>query len=132
MTLADDVNLEEFVMSKDELSGADIKAMCTPIRDAWELSWPPLSLSRARARLPAQVSSLSFVRVTVGRHRGRPSRAAGAADEGLTRRVPQGARVCHVQKEGWCARGAVPLMGDGEARKSGRLERRDGSVSEVR
>ena len=25
----DDVNLEEFVMSKDELSGADIKAMCT-------------------------------------------------------------------------------------------------------
>jgi len=29
MTLAEDVNLEEFVMSKDELSGADIKAMCT-------------------------------------------------------------------------------------------------------
>lgn len=29
MTLADDVNLEEFVLSKDELSGADIKAMCT-------------------------------------------------------------------------------------------------------
>lgn len=29
MSLAEDVNLEEFVMSKDELSGADIKAMCT-------------------------------------------------------------------------------------------------------
>jgi 26S proteasome regulatory subunit T2 len=29
MTLADDVNLEEFVMAKDELSGADIKAICT-------------------------------------------------------------------------------------------------------
>ncbi|CAK0764022.1 26S proteasome regulatory subunit 4 B [Coccomyxa viridis] len=29
MTLAEDVNLEEFVLSKDELSGADIKAMCT-------------------------------------------------------------------------------------------------------
>jgi len=29
MTMADDVNLEEFVMSKDELSGADIKAVCT-------------------------------------------------------------------------------------------------------
>merc|ERR1719321_377260 len=29
MNLADDVNPEEFVMSKDELSGADIKAMCT-------------------------------------------------------------------------------------------------------
>jgi 26S proteasome regulatory subunit T2 len=29
MSLAEDVNLEEFVMSKDELSGADIKAICT-------------------------------------------------------------------------------------------------------
>jgi len=29
MTLADDVNLEEFVIAKDELSGADIKAVCT-------------------------------------------------------------------------------------------------------
>jgi 26S proteasome regulatory subunit T2 len=29
MSLADDVNIEEFVMAKDELSGADIKAMCT-------------------------------------------------------------------------------------------------------
>merc|ERR1711951_128407 len=29
MTLADDVDLETFVMAKDELSGADIKAVCT-------------------------------------------------------------------------------------------------------
>lgn len=29
MNLGDDVNLDEFVQSKDELSGADIKAMCT-------------------------------------------------------------------------------------------------------
>jgi len=29
MNLNEDVNIEEFVMSKDELSGADIKAMCT-------------------------------------------------------------------------------------------------------
>eukprot|EP01025_Chloroclados_australasicus_P024586 TRINITY_DN24660_c0_g1_i1.p2 TRINITY_DN24660_c0_g1~~TRINITY_DN24660_c0_g1_i1.p2 ORF type:complete len:448 (+),score=103.76 TRINITY_DN24660_c0_g1_i1:84-1427(+) len=29
MSLADDVNIEEFVMAKDELSGADIKAVCT-------------------------------------------------------------------------------------------------------
>jgi 26S proteasome regulatory subunit T2 len=29
MSLAPDVDLEEFVMSKDELSGADIKAMCS-------------------------------------------------------------------------------------------------------
>uniref|UniRef100_A0A7N2L2T9 AAA+ ATPase domain-containing protein n=2 Tax=Quercus lobata TaxID=97700 RepID=A0A7N2L2T9_QUELO len=28
MTLADDVNFEEFVMTKDEFSGADIKAIC--------------------------------------------------------------------------------------------------------
>merc|ERR1711907_15580 len=29
MTLAEDVNLEEYVMAKDALSGADIKAICT-------------------------------------------------------------------------------------------------------
>eukprot|EP01102_Stenamoeba_stenopodia_P001799 TRINITY_DN11636_c0_g1_i2.p1 TRINITY_DN11636_c0_g1~~TRINITY_DN11636_c0_g1_i2.p1 ORF type:complete len:447 (-),score=134.71 TRINITY_DN11636_c0_g1_i2:54-1394(-) len=29
MTLAEDVKLEEFVMTKDDLSGADIKAICT-------------------------------------------------------------------------------------------------------
>ena len=29
MSLADDVNLEEFVMSKDDLTGADIKALCS-------------------------------------------------------------------------------------------------------
>lgn len=29
MSLQDDVNMEEFVMSKDELSGADIKALCS-------------------------------------------------------------------------------------------------------
>ena len=29
MTLADDVDLEKFIMAKDDLSGADIKAVCT-------------------------------------------------------------------------------------------------------
>jgi len=29
MTLADDVNLEEYINSKDDLSGADVKAICT-------------------------------------------------------------------------------------------------------
>lgn len=29
MTLSDDVDLEVFVMAKDDLSGADIKAICT-------------------------------------------------------------------------------------------------------
>lgn len=29
MTLSEDVNLEELIMAKDDLSGADIKAICT-------------------------------------------------------------------------------------------------------
>ena len=29
MSLNDDVDLEEYVMKKDDLSGADIKAVCT-------------------------------------------------------------------------------------------------------
>lgn len=29
MTLAEDVNLSELIMAKDDLSGADIKAICT-------------------------------------------------------------------------------------------------------
>ena len=29
MNLSDDVDLEEFVTAKDDLSGADIKAVCT-------------------------------------------------------------------------------------------------------
>ena len=29
MTLSTDVNIEEYIMSKDDLSGADIKAICT-------------------------------------------------------------------------------------------------------
>ena len=29
MSLADDVDLEEIIMSKDDLTGADIKALCS-------------------------------------------------------------------------------------------------------
>jgi len=29
MSLSEDVDLEEYIMAKDELSGADIKAVCT-------------------------------------------------------------------------------------------------------
>lgn len=29
MSLSEDVNLEDYVMAKDDLSGADIKAVCT-------------------------------------------------------------------------------------------------------
>lgn len=32
MSLADDVDLEELVMTKDDLSGADIKAVCSGCR----------------------------------------------------------------------------------------------------
>jgi 26S proteasome regulatory subunit T2 len=31
MSLAEDVNIVEFVNAKDELSGADIKALCTEV-----------------------------------------------------------------------------------------------------
>ena len=31
MTLADDVNLEELIMAKDDLSGADIKVCCEDV-----------------------------------------------------------------------------------------------------
>ncbi len=29
MTLADNVNIDEYIMAKDDLSGADVKAICT-------------------------------------------------------------------------------------------------------
>lgn len=32
MSLADDVDLEELVMTKDDLSGADIKAVCSKLK----------------------------------------------------------------------------------------------------
>lgn len=31
MTLADDVTLDELIMAKDDLSGADIKVLCTSL-----------------------------------------------------------------------------------------------------
>lgn len=42
MSLADDVDIEELVMTKDELSGADIKAVCSECF----MSWPSLTISR--------------------------------------------------------------------------------------
>ncbi len=32
MSLADDVDLDGFISSKDDLTGADIKAMCTEVK----------------------------------------------------------------------------------------------------
>ncbi|CAL5323072.1 unnamed protein product [Camellia sinensis] len=53
MTLADDVNLEEFVMTKDEFSRADIKAICTKAgllalreRRGWNNMHPLYSIPR--------------------------------------------------------------------------------------
>ena len=54
MSLADDVNLEEFVMSKDELSGADIKAMCTEA-GLLALRERRMKVRRARCKAPARV-----------------------------------------------------------------------------
>lgn len=54
MTLADDVNLEEFVMTKDEFSGADIKAICT------EAGLHALRERRMKVR---QTPSLRFLRI---------------------------------------------------------------------
>jgi 26S proteasome regulatory subunit T2 len=35
MSLAEDVDLEELIMTKDELSGADIKAVCSELPASW-------------------------------------------------------------------------------------------------
>ena len=63
MNLADDVNLEEFIMSKDELSGADIKAMCTEagllaLRERRITTDPTVRLQAARQplRVPKTLS----------------------------------------------------------------------------
>jgi len=46
MSLAEDVDLEEFVLAKDDLSGADIKAMCTEAG--------MLALRERRTKVPPQ------------------------------------------------------------------------------
>jgi len=63
MTLADDVNLEEFVMTKDEFSGADIKAICT------EAGLLALRERRMKVRLRiyhyfSQIKHFGWVRIT--------------------------------------------------------------------
>ena len=52
MTLADDVDLEVFIMAKDELSGADIKAICTEAG--------LLALRERRMKVPFRASSRGF------------------------------------------------------------------------
>lgn len=50
MALAEDVDLEEFVMAKDELSGADIK-VCVCVCDSDALPPPPCLLADAVLRI---------------------------------------------------------------------------------
>ena len=57
MTLSDDVNLEEFVMAKDELSGADIKVRCS----APLLVLPGIFVLVAGSRAVICLLSISFV-----------------------------------------------------------------------
>ena len=63
MSLADDVDLEELVMTKDDLSGADIKAVCSessPSYDPLESLYPAeaglLALRERRMRVTKAVS----------------------------------------------------------------------------
>jgi ATP-dependent 26S proteasome regulatory subunit len=65
MTLSDDVNLEEFVMTKDKFSGADIKAICTKA-GLFALQEQPMKVRFLFAydiRLTTQVSSLDVIRI---------------------------------------------------------------------
>jgi SpoVK/Ycf46/Vps4 family AAA+-type ATPase len=65
MTLSDDVNLEEFVMTKDEFSGADIKAICTEagLLALRERRMKVSFLFSDDICLTTQVSSLDVIRI---------------------------------------------------------------------
>jgi 26S proteasome regulatory subunit T2 len=56
MNLAEDVDLEELIMTKDELSGADIKAVCTEAG--------LLALRERRMRVTKKVRRLNHARWT--------------------------------------------------------------------
>ena len=64
MTLADDVDLEEFITAKDDLSGADIKAVCTEagllaLRERrMRVTKADVSAAREKVRCPGLLSLL--------------------------------------------------------------------------
>ena len=64
MTLAEDVDLEEFITAKDDLSGADIKAVCTEagllaLRERrMRVNKSDFSAAREKVRCPAFTSLL--------------------------------------------------------------------------
>lgn len=93
MACTEDVDLEEFITSKDDLSGADVKVR------------PGVSLSLSAA----SVAHLSFVLASSGDlHRGRPACAARAPHEGDAGRLPQGQGDGALPQEGQPPRG--PLL----------------------
>lgn len=65
MTLADDVDLEEFITAKDDLSGADIKAVCTEagllaLRERrMRVTKSDVSAAREKVRCP-RLSSVAY------------------------------------------------------------------------
>jgi hypothetical protein len=88
MSLADDVDLEEFVTAKDDLSGADIKAVCTEAG--------LLALRERRMRVTKQDFSTARERVRLFLYLVLPS--ANLANTGA------------VPEERGCAGGSVSLV----------------------
>ena len=87
MTLADDVDLEEFITAKDDLSGADIKAVCTEAG--------LLALRERRMRVTK--SDVSAAREKVGFPRSSPVFCAHDSPRFYTgrTRVSQRAYICN-------------------------------------
>ena len=99
MNLAEDVNIEEFVMSKEELSGADIKAVCT------EAGLLALRERRMKAGASAPPSHRCGLRVA-----GRECATRTHADHAS--RFQEGQGKGAVQEEGGRAGGSL-LVGSG-------------------
>uniref|UniRef100_A0A803PGE8 AAA+ ATPase domain-containing protein n=1 Tax=Cannabis sativa TaxID=3483 RepID=A0A803PGE8_CANSA len=89
MTLADDVNLEEFVMTKDEFSGADIKAICTEAGQCFLRLNPKLSLCRpthVAGSLPFGAISCSLI--CFKKHKEIPCSKPAASQQNQKEKIP--------------------------------------------
>lgn len=66
MTLADDVNLEEFFMSKDEFSGVDIKAICIDARllalREWCMKVKQVDFKKSKEKVMYVIDCIMYVR----------------------------------------------------------------------
>lgn len=133
MTLSEEVDLEVFVMAKDELSGADIKAVCTEA-GLLALRERRMKVSRKYALLPRFSGSpaySSFERKNSRHLNAAPCffpmcpepmtcaslssplslRSTLRRSTGDAGRLRQGERACALPQEGQRSRGPVPLMG---------------------